>query len=112
MGFLFLLPLHFNQNKQMQKDKEKQWLCLVAAVGTARNRRTGFQRYYESNSWRRMGLITISILMAPWYDVSLFFLPNNVSRKDNPRRKIRTKKNGELLNQNRFIKQHILVLSH
>ena len=106
-GFLIPAAFTFYQNKQIQQDKVRQWpiwcCCWNSAiVGPA------FSGIMKATAGIEWVFITISILMVLGTIVSLFFLPNNVSRKDTSRTQMMNKEDMfELLKSEPLLQAYI-----
>ena len=106
-GFLIPAAFTFYQNKQMQKTRKSNgsiWCCCW----NSGNRRTAFSGIMKATAGVEWVFITISILMALGTIVSLFFLPNNVSRKDTSRTQMMNKEDMiELLKSEPLLQAYI-----
>ncbi|MCT4573558.1 MFS transporter, partial [Bacillus thuringiensis] len=96
-------------SKQTTAKKQGKAMALSgAAVGTAAIVGPAFSGIMKATAGVEWVFITISILMALGTIVSLFFLPNNVSRKDTSRTQMMNKEDMvELLKSEPLLQAYI-----
>ena len=106
----FLIPAAFTfLSKQTNAKRQGKAMALSgAAVGTAAIVGPAFSGIMKATAGVEWVFITISILMALGTIVSLFFLPNNVSRKDTSRTQMMNKEDMvELLKSEPLLQAYI-----
>ncbi|WP_144497323.1 MFS transporter [Bacillus toyonensis] len=106
----FLIPAAFTfLSKQTNSAKQGKAMALSgAAVGTAAIVGPAFSGIMKATAGIEWVFITISILMVLGTIVSLFFLPNNVSRKDTSRTQMMNKEDMfELLKSEPLLQAYI-----
>lgn len=106
----FLIPAAFTfLSKQTSSARQGKAMALSgAAVGTAAIVGPAFSGIMKATAGIEWVFITISILMVLGTIVSLFFLPNNVSRKDTSRTQMMNKEDMiELLKSEPLLQAYI-----
>ncbi|MED0826244.1 MFS transporter [Bacillus pacificus] len=106
----FLIPAAFTfLSKQTNSARQGKAMALSgAAVGTAAIVGPAFSGIMKATAGIEWVFITISILMVLGTIVSLFFLPNNVSRKDTSRTQMMNKEDMfELLKSEPLLQAYI-----
>ena len=106
-GFLIPLCLYV-LSKQTNATRQGKAMALSGAVGTAAIVGPAFSGIMKATAGIEWVFITISILMVLGTIVSLFFLPNNVSRKDTSRTQMMNKEDMfELLKSEPLLQAYI-----
>ncbi|PEQ64971.1 MFS transporter [Bacillus cereus] len=110
----FLIPAAFTfLSKQTNAKRQGKAMALSgAAVGTAAIVGPAFSGIMKATAGVEWVFITISTLMALGTIVSLFFLPNNVSRKDTSRTQMMNKEDMvELLKSEPLLQAYIVAFT-